>query len=57
MTNETTSCINLEPHNGVIVKREWQEREPVDGMRLCFSEEILVCARCGQVLQDWQVKP
>jgi hypothetical protein len=52
---DQTKC-NISPaedHNFLSLKREWQDREPVDGRVLSFSKEILVCTRCGKVIDPF----
>jgi hypothetical protein len=52
----TDKCIDsaAASHDFRSLRKEWQERHPVDGTVLCFSKEIFVCEKCGKVVDPWE---
>jgi hypothetical protein len=51
----TDKCIDAmaETHDFSILKKQWQQRHPVDGQILEFMTEILICSKCGKVIDPW----
>jgi hypothetical protein len=54
-----SSCISqqdVEQHDFQVVRNEWQKRDVVNGAILQFHLEILVCRKCGCVVDPWVEK-
>jgi len=57
MEQHPSSCINLEPHDMQVVKKTWQTISYAQYQRLDHSAEKLVCKKCGQIIDPWEVEP
>ena len=54
----TEKCIQFaaEEHDFVIVKKEWQTIDYARYQYLDHRKEILVCIKCGKVIDPWEEK-
>ena len=43
-------------HQYTKITKTWQKREPIDGRIINFSKEIVVCLKCGKVIDPWEDK-
>jgi|GEM_PF-4928230 Fe2+ or Zn2+ uptake regulation protein len=54
----TDKCIQsaAEEHDFVMVKKEWQTIDYTQYQYLNHRKEILVCTKCGKVIDPWEEK-